>query len=376
MKTISKNEATNATRVLIINVTRIGDTILATPAIRAIARYFPSAHITCLGHPKRVEVVEHLAYLAKAGSITKRQALYRGWADLLHGQEYDWAFIWGSDSALVRYAMRKARHVVAEQQTDASLNDKLFCAVQLPPRSTTHAVMWVLGLTQAVGIPDDGYRLDYCVTHDEIAWAKGRLKKVLSGDEKTGPRIGMQVASFATKSYRDWPIEHFIALVSRILQLHPGARFFLYGAAEDNPRIEKITDRFPDNATSFAGELTLRETVAIMSETDAYVGVDTGPTHLFGALQKPMVVMYHPTLPSGLFKPLQHSALLAIDHPLAGRTSDQEISIGEISVDVVFSALSNLLDARYLNTTSNRDACAAMVPFDQAPTKPNAGYFN
>ena len=69
MKTISKNEATNATRVLIINVTRIGDTILGTPALRAIARYFPNAQITCLGHPKRVEVVEHLAYLAKVGEI-------------------------------------------------------------------------------------------------------------------------------------------------------------------------------------------------------------------------------------------------------------------------------------------------------------------
>ncbi|MBL8511351.1 MAG: hypothetical protein JNM52_06865, partial [Betaproteobacteria bacterium] len=40
---IMPEEAQAARRVLIINVTRIGDTLLTTPAIRAIAAHFPHA---------------------------------------------------------------------------------------------------------------------------------------------------------------------------------------------------------------------------------------------------------------------------------------------------------------------------------------------
>ena len=44
--------------ILVINVCRIGDTLLATPAIRALARMWPEARITVLGHPKRLDFVE------------------------------------------------------------------------------------------------------------------------------------------------------------------------------------------------------------------------------------------------------------------------------------------------------------------------------
>ena len=295
-QTIGREQADAANRVLTINVTRIGDTLLATPALRAIAKFFPNARITCLGHPKRVEVVEHLPYLAKVGGITKRHALYRGWGDVLRGPEYDWAFVWGEDEALVRYALRKARHVVAARQRDAGLNGKLFTAVDLPHRPDVHAVAWTLALPEAVGVPAQGYRLDYVVTAEEAKVAAARLLEDRVRIAGNGPLIGMQVASFPTKPYRDWPIGHFVELAKRVLAQWPGAQFLLYGAAEDQVRIATLVAQLPDHATSYAGRLTLRETVAMMSLTDLYIGVDTGPTHLYSALQKPMVVLYHPAL--------------------------------------------------------------------------------
>ena len=343
---IAPADAAAAKRVLVINVTRIGDTLLATPALRAIARFFPNASITCLGHPKRVEVLQHLPYLPKVGGITKRHALYRGWLDRLRGPEYDWAFVWGNDAALIRYALRKAARVVAARQPDAQLNARLFCAVQLPPRAGIHAVAWTLALPQAVGIPADGYRLDYRVTEEESAWAIARLAEAGISPGAKGPIIGMQVASFPTKRYRDWPIEQFIELTRRILARWPDARFVLYGAADDKPRTLQLAAQADGKAVSFAGQLTLRETVAVMQHTELYIGVDTGPTHLFSALQKPMVVLYHPSLPSALFKPLQHAALHAIDHPLAGPKADQTIPIGDITVELVFAAVIDALEHR------------------------------
>ena len=336
--TISAQQASEAKRVLLINVTRIGDTLLATPAIRAIAKFFPNASLTVLGHPKRVEVLENIAYIQRTGGIDKRAALLRGWRDVLLGAEYDWAFVWRNDEALVRYALRKARHVVAHRQQDARINAKLFAAVERVADNKIHAVAWTLSLAEAVGIPADGVQLDYCVSNAETIAARQRLRADFPN--ATGPFIGMQVASFATKSYRDWPIELFIGLATRIADESNDARFIFYGAASDQGRINRLTSALAGKAKSYAGEFSLRETVAMMACTDLYIGVDTGPTHLFGALKKPMVVLYHPSLPSALYKPLGASALYAIDHPQAGLNATSDISMAEISVDVVWRAVS------------------------------------
>ena len=81
----------------------------------------------------------------------------------------------------------------------------------------------------------------------------------------------------------------------------------------------------------------------MMSCTDLYIGVDTGPTHLFGALRKPMVVLYHPSLPSALYKPLAAPALYVIDHPQAGPGATSDIPMSDISVESVWAAVAAAL---------------------------------
>ena len=341
IKRISAEQALAAKRVLIINVTRIGDTLLATPAIRAIGKFFPNASQTVLGHPNRVEVLANIPTIQRIGGIDKRSALLRGWRDVFAGPEYDWAFVWRNDEALVRYALRKARHVIAHRQQSASLNSKLFAAVERIGDNQIHAVAWALSLPMAVGIAADGYQLDYRVTDAEGLAARQRLQSDFPN--ASGPIIGMQVASFATKSYRDWPIENFIELAARIAKENEGARIVLYGAHSDQERIAKLTRAFPGKSTSYAGAFSLRETVAMMSCTDLYIGVDTGPTHLFGALKKPMVVLYHPSLRSALYKPLDAPALYVVDHPRAGPDATSDIPMAEISVNTVWQAVSAAL---------------------------------
>jgi len=317
---ISDEAARAAKSVLIINVTRIGDTLLNTPAIRAIAAKFPNAAITCLGHAKRVEVLQHLPYLAHVDKIDKKTALWRGRIGVLTGKSYDWAFVWGDDAALHRYALRVTKHVVAYRQADDALNAQFFHAIAAPALYSMHGVAMQLQLPRSVGIDTKNFKLDYVVTDTETRAARQRLAK---DAENAKPLIGLQVASFPTKAYRDWPIEHFIDLAKRIVgeyaNANANAKFIMFGSTDDVARIAPFRDALPDHTVVYAGVLTLRETVAVMKEIDLYLGVDTGPTHLYGALEKPMVAMYHSTLPSALYAPLQHPALYVVDHPRAGK---------------------------------------------------------
>ena len=100
-------------RILVINVARIGDTLLSTPVLRALAAKWPQASITFLGHPKRVEVMRHLPFLAATGGITKQRALWRG---RLPGRKWDLAVVYGFDRELVAYALRVADGVIAFRQ--------------------------------------------------------------------------------------------------------------------------------------------------------------------------------------------------------------------------------------------------------------------
>src|SRR5579864_4786077 len=325
---------------LVVNVSRIGDTLLATPAIRAIAAAYPEVEITCLGHPKRVEVLEHLPFVHRTGGITKNSAALRGW---LPGQRYDAAFVFGFDRGLLAYALRVAGKVAAFRQGDPALDRKLFRAVEDPAPQSRHAVLMRMALLEPLGIASDGLYLSYRVTEEESAWARSAL--ATAHPSRPAPLVGLQIASFPTKGYRDWPVDRFEALCARVLDRWPKAHFFVFGGNLERDRARALADRFAGGATSWAGKLTLRQTAALMNVLDLYVGVDTGPTHIMGALRRPMVPLYHCHSPSWMLAPLGHPCCYPVDHPRAGGDCTTETPMAEITVDRVWAKVVEALAA-------------------------------
>lgn len=318
---------------LVINVSRIGDTLFATPAVRAIAAAHPGCHITALAHPQRAEVIEHLPFVARVGGISKRTAFIRG---RLARQRYDYAFIYGFDEPLIAYGLRVAQRVVAFRQASDALNRRLYRCVELPPFQSEHAVPQRLRLPAALGIAPAGLRLAYQVAPSEAAAARARLAAAVR--RESAPLIGVQVASFHTKAYRDWPIESFAELAQRILDDWPRAHFLIYGGSDERMRTTWLARRLAHRATDYAGRLTLRETAALMSLTQLYIGVDTGPTHIMSTFDVPLVGLYHCGSPSNLTGPLDHPYFYPVEHPRPfGCGAD--VPMAEISVDTVYDAV-------------------------------------
>ena len=322
------------TSILVINVSRIGDTLLVTPAVRALAQAWPQARISVLGHPKRIEILEHLPFVAETGAITKHRAYLLGrWST----RSWDLALVYGFERQLVRYALRVAARVVAFGQDAPSLDARLYRRVERPAFQSLHSAELPLLLTRALGVPDAGLRLAYHVTDAEATWACATLPQ--SGR----PLVGFQVASFPTKGYRDWPLEHFGALGDRVLARWPNARLVFLGGSLERARIVDFARRFGEHATVFAGRLTLRQSAALMSRLDLYVGVDTGPTHIMGALEPPMVALYHCYSPSRLLAPIGRAHCFVVDHPRAAEGCPSETSMAEITVDAVWARVCEAL---------------------------------
>jgi heptosyltransferase-3 len=325
--------------ILVVQVSRIGDTLLATPALRTLAAAFPKARLTCLAHPNRVEILQGLPFIHRLGRITKNLAPLRGW---LPGRRYDLALVFGFDQPLVAYALRVAHRVLAFRQGNPALDARLWRAVDRPAFQSRHAVDFQLALTDAIGLRPAGRYLSYVVSDAERAWAGARLAPLRG--QGVRPLIGMQIASFPTKAYRDWPVSHFIELCRRIRVEQPRAHFLIFGGDLERERTRALHAALPECSTHCAGSLTLRQTAALMNQVDLYVGVDTGPTHIMGALHRPMVAMYHGYSPSRLLAPLEHPCLWTVDHPRAGQgNSPDDTPMSEIAVDTVLAKVREAL---------------------------------
>lgn len=325
--------------ILVINVSRIGDTLLATPSLRALAETWPTARITVLGHPNRVEVLENLPFLAEVGEIEKKRALLMG---RLSGKRYDLALVYGHDQALVLYALRVAERVVAFRQDDDAINARLHLVVEEAAPYSEHAVDAALRLPMALGAKTSSRRLAYQVTSNERRTAESKLREL--GIAEAFPLIGVQAASFPTKAYRDWPVGHFVELCQRILAEHPNAAFLLFGGPDDLQRANALAAAIGPRTRQLAG-LPLRPTAALMSLLTAYVGVDTGPTHIMSCFDIPMVGLYHCMLPRSLYGPLDHPLDFGLDHPRLGGECGEDTPMAEVTVDMVHQRLLRAISA-------------------------------
>jgi heptosyltransferase III len=311
--------------LLVVIVARIGDTLLATPMLRALKDACPRGRLTVLAHPKRLAVLEHLPFIDALGGISPASARLRGW---LGSRRHDLAFVFGRDGPLLDYALRVSRRAFAFAHPGMA-GDPARVVRVAPPAESVHAVRERLMLAEAEGVRAKSLRLAYVVTEAEKRRARRRL-------ERAGrPVVGLQMVSFPTKAHRNWPPESFAELAVRIAARHPGAGFVVLGDRDARPAGEMLSRRLPGKVQLAAGELDLRDSAALIGELDLYVGVDTGPTHIAGALEVPMIGIYHHAYPGRNLAPLERSRLRVLEQPAAG----------ELGVDAVMSAADALLAA-------------------------------
>lgn len=328
-------------KILVINVTRIGDTLFCVPSIRAIAQHYPDAEVTVLAHPNRYELLKHLPYIKHVGGITKKTAWYRGW----FGKTYDLAFVYGSDAPLVHYAARVSRKVVAYRNEDPAVNALIDIKVEPPSFKSDHVVRQMLELPKAVGITTQNLRIDLSLTEAERNWAHEKLNA--HGCKPNHILVGFQTTSFHTRPYRDWPIQNFCELANRVGAAYPEARFILFGGRDGLERNQALAAELGDRCVSFANQLSLRQTAAIMSCLNLYVGVDTGPTHIMSAFDIPLVGLYHALSKTHHTGPLQHPQDYCINHPADEAGADETLPMADITVEQVFDQVVRALGVRH-----------------------------
>ena len=71
------------------------------------------------------------------------------------------------------------------------------------------------------------------------------------------------------------------------LAQYDDVKLLCLGGPADAQKGKVIAVALGDKCENIAGELSIRESSAVMARLSLYIGVDTGPTHIAGALGIP-----------------------------------------------------------------------------------------
>jgi ADP-heptose:LPS heptosyltransferase len=112
------------------------------------------------------------------------------------------------------------------------------------------------------------------------------------------------IAPFAMHKSKIWPLENYPKLIELLLEKTP-VKFFLFGGGEKEIKyFESLKKKFPQQCEVIAGQLKLRQEIALMRHLDLMLCVDSSNMHLAALSGIPLLSVWggtHPDLGFGPF---------------------------------------------------------------------------
>jgi 3-deoxy-D-manno-octulosonic-acid transferase/heptosyltransferase-1 len=346
-------------KILIVKLSAIGDVIHTLPALNALRRHFPNAHITWLveegardmvqGHPAldRVIVSGRKRWLADAARGRCADA-FGGAARFVHclrDTHYDLLLDFQASlkSGLLIALTRARRKVGFDKGMVHSEHSHVFLNERIAPVSMEiHALKRGLILLEAIGVPCGQISYELPIGPADIQAADSLLRATGRVDSPLLVAVN-PVAKWSTKL---WPETRFAALADGLIADLKAAVVFT-GAPEDRPLIERIMAAMTRRgAANLAGQTTLKTLAALFQRVDLVVTTDTGPMHLAAAVETPVVALFGPTAHwrTGPFGPGHRIVRVPMAcGPCFKRRCASAACMGAITVDMVMGAVRRML---------------------------------
>ena len=279
-------------RILVIRGGAIGDFILTLPAIAALRRQFPQAHLEVLGYP-------HIAQLALAGGLADRvQPIEaRGLAGFFARGgtlEPDLVDYFSDFDLVISYLYDPDE--IFKTNISRCLVGQFIAGPHRPDETDRiHATKVYLKPLERLAIfdADNVPRLNVGQASSRSQTSSTILLNQVGDRQDACPTLAFHPGSGSER--KNWPETKWAGLIQQIMATTRW-NLLLVGGEAEGERLRRLAAALPPARCSIAQGLPLAELAQRIQSGTAFVGHDSGITHLAAAVGLPCVVLWADTL--------------------------------------------------------------------------------
>ena len=308
--------------ILIVRLDVIGDMIVTSGFIREVRKNFPQARITLVVSPLVHPIVELCPYVNEILTFDKKnlneispqmmKAIINFCKKNFWQKHFSIAFApqWGSDNlpGLMMCWLSGARERIGFgnypyeswlgklQSHETALDNFLLTTNIVTPRSAVSEVEKLFYLLEAV-------ELKVNQTHTELWFGEADIFhawKLLENIPSTSKKVLLGLGAGGVN--RKYPVEKYLVALKELVKKN--LTFVIVGGKSELEDAKFIEQNLPSGKVlNLVGQTTLRETEAIISQMDFYLGNDSGVMHMAAAAQVPVLSIYRDALDRDDFLP-------------------------------------------------------------------------
>lgn len=275
-------------RVCVVRLGGMGDILLATPALRAVAERFDTDQIDYVVGKGMQDAVTGIPYVRRVLTFNKdgqdaRPANFRRFLADLGAQRYDLFLNFHPSVKTVLMGLASRAPKVITFKKDRRR--------QPDTGRVRHAIDDFTKELKPLGIDSVAdRRMDFFVSDAARASVREKLRD-LGGIGGDAPYLVANPA--ATRDINRWPPDRFTALLNRLSSEVPGLRLVLSGGPGDVELASGIAGGVRPEARllNLAGRVSVKELGALLAGADCVVTADTGPLHIASAVGAPIVCL-------------------------------------------------------------------------------------
>lgn len=294
-------QAESIKRVVVRGTNWVGDSVMTVPALRALRRVLPDAHITLVIRPGTKGIFSEADFIDDVLVYDRKGALsvfgqVREW----RRRNFDLAVLFQNafEAALIPFFAGVAVRLGYATESRQPL---LTHPLTLPDwRSSRHEVFYYLYLVTALEQLLFG-RSDVCESEPDASLHISENRKAEAaellrsyGVGEAEPVVAICPGSINSRAKR-WPSDRFAALADRLIESR--RRVLLIGSKDELEVSEDVARRMQNKPVVLTGKTSLDQITAVLDRADLIVTNDTGPAHIGAALGRPTLVIFGPTNP-------------------------------------------------------------------------------
>jgi heptosyltransferase-2 len=302
-------------RVLVRAPNWLGDVVMALPALDMLRRRFPDAHLAVMLRPHLAPLLEGLPWIDALiphrharglASFASRHELARK----LEVQRFDLAVLLTNSLGTafdMAWARIPRRLGFAREGRSFLLTDAVAAPGSLRAQHQSDQYAALLAPLRPPARRDVPLTLS--------AEAEKQAQELLSELPAGGPLVAFAPGA-AYGPAKQWPAEHF-AWLGRLLHADYGARIVLSGAPHEKALCARIAEEMGGDVPTLntAGRDNVAVAAAIYAACDAFVGNDSGASHVAAAAGTPTVAVFGSTRPTLGAPKGRHTGILYLDYP-------------------------------------------------------------